>query len=201
MRMKKDFWTEEDAGLPVMVKALMHPVEEARFIAALVENKHKHGFAYNDMAILVRATFQTRVFEERFLAEGIPYIVVGGMKFYERKEVKDAIAYLRLVINPDDGVAFERIVNIPKRGIGTSSINKFYVLSREQSISLPKAALISAESSKSASNTKLLKFFEQISGWRQDVETIAPAELMQKILKESGYIGMLKESKLSLIHI
>ena len=195
MRMKKDFWTEEEAGLPIMVKALMHPVEEARFVSALVENKHRHGLAYHDMAILVRATFQTRVFEERFLAEGIPYIVVGGMKFYERKAVKEAIAYLRLVVNPDDGVAFERIVNLPKRGIGTTSINKFYALSREQSISLPKAALIIAESSKSASNKKLLKFFEQISGWRQDVETIAPAELMQKILKESGYIGMLKESK------
>ncbi len=196
MRMTKKFWTEEEAGLPIIVKALMHPAEEARFIAALVENKHKHGLAYHDIAILVRATFQTRVFEERFLAEGIPYIVVGGLKFYERKEVKDAIAYLRLVVNPDDGVAFERIVNLPKRGIGTTSINKFYALSKEKSISLPKAALLVAESSKSASNTKLLKFFEQINGWRQEIETLSPSELMQKILKESGYIAMLQSSKI-----
>ena len=196
MRMKKEFWTEEENGMPVMVKALMHPGEEARFIAALIENKHRHGLQYRDIAILVRATFQTRVFEERFLAEGIPYIVVGGMKFYERKEVKDAIAYLRLVVNPDDSVAFERIVNLPKRGIGTTSINKFYALSREKSISLPKAALMIAESSKSTSSTKLLKFFEQINSWRQEFETLAPADLMHKILKESGYIAMLQESKI-----
>ena len=152
---KKNFWTEEEAGLPVIVKALMNPIEEARFIASLIENKHRNGLAFSNIAILVRATYQTRVFEERFLAEGIPYIVVGGLKFYERKEVKDAIAYLKLTINPDDGIAFERIVNLPKRGIGTTSINKFYTLARENSISLPKAALEVAKNSKSASNTKL----------------------------------------------
>ena len=195
MRMKKNFWTEEEAGLPVIVKALMSPIEEARFIASLIESKHKNGLAFSDIAILVRATYQTRVFEERFLAEGIPYIVVGGLKFYERKEVKDAIAYLRLTLNPDDGIAFERIVNLPKRGIGTTSINKFYALARENSISLPKAASEVAKNLKSTSNTKLLKFFNQLDDWRRDIEVLSPADLMQKILNESGYISMLKESK------
>ena len=195
MRMKKEFWTDEDAGLPIIIKALMNPTEEARFIAALIENKNRNGVKLSDMAVLVRATFQTRVFEERFLTEGIPYTVVGGMKFYERKEVKDAVAYLKLVVNPDDSISFERIVNLPKRGIGPTSINKFYSLSNEKSISLPKAAKEIAESSKSASNTKLLNFFEQLEGWRKCVDKLAPAELMQKILDESGYVSMLKESK------
>ena len=195
MRMKKEFWTDEEAGLPIIIKALMNPVEEARFIASLVENKNRNGIKLSDMAILVRATFQTRAFEERFIAEGIPYTVVGGMKFYERKEVKDAVAYLKLVINPDDGISFERIVNLPKRGIGPTSINKFYALSREKSISLPKAAKEIAQSSNSVSNTKLLKFFDQIESWRKDIESLDPSDLMQKILDESGYITMLKESK------
>lgn len=195
MRMDKKFWTDEGAGLPVIVKALMNPVEEARFIASLIVNKNRNGIKLKDMAILVRAAFQTRVFEERFLTEGIPYTVVGGMKFYERKEVKDAIAYVKLVVNPDDGVAFERIVNLPKRGIGPTSINKFYALSRERSISLPRAAREIAEISKTASNAKLLKFFEQIDAWKRDVDILAPADLIQKILNESGYISMLKESK------
>lgn len=195
MRMKKNFWTEEESGLPVIVKALMNPIEEARFIALLIENKHKNGLAFKDIAILVRATYQTRVFEERFLAEGIPYIVVGGLKFYERKEVKDAIAYLKLTLNPDDGIAFERIVNLPKRGIGTTSINKFYTFAKENSLSLPTAALEVAKNSKSAANAKLLNFFNRLDDWRKDIEVLPPADLMQKILNESGYLSMLKESK------
>lgn len=195
MRMEKKFWTDEEVGSPVIVKALMNPIEEARFISSLIVSKHKNGLAFQDIAILVRATYLTRVFEERFLAEGIPYIVVGGMKFYERKEIKDAIAYLKLVINPDDSIAFERIINLPKRGIGTASINKFYTLARYNGISLPKAALEVANNSKSTTNTKLLQFFEQIDNWRREVVTLPPADLMQKILNESGYIAMLKESK------
>lgn len=195
MRMKKKFWTEEEVGSPVIVKALMNPIEEARFISSLIINKHKNGLAFQDIAILVRATYLTRIFEERFLAEGIPYIVVGGMKFYERKEIKDAIAYLKLVVNPDDSIAFERIINLPKRGIGPASINKFYTLARDNDVSLPKAALEVANNAKSTTNTKLLQFFDQIDNWRREVATLAPADLMQKILNESGYIAMLKESK------
>lgn len=195
MRMKKDFWTEADEGFPIVVKALMNPTDEARFIASLIENKNKNGIKLSEMVVLVRATFQTRVFEERFLAEGIPYTVIGGMKFYERKEVKDAIAYLKLVVNPNDGISFERIVNLPKRGIGPSSMNKFYGLAKEKSISLTTAAKEVSEASRSVANTKLLKFFEQIESWRQEIESLTPSELMQKILDESGYLSMLKGSK------
>lgn len=195
MRMKKEFWTDQDAGLPIIVKAVPDPVSEAYFIASLIENKRKNGLNFKDISILVRATFQTRVFEERLLSVGIPYTVIGGIKFYERKEVKDAVAYLRLAVNSDDGIAFERIVNVPKRGLGSASINKFYAISREESISLPKAARKFAESSSGTSTRKLLNFFEKIDTWKTDVENLNPSELMQKILNESGYINMLKESK------
>ena len=190
MRMQKNFWTEAEQGLPIIIKSLMTPLDEAKFISSLILNKVKNGIKFSDIAILVRATYQTRVFEERFLTVGIPYIVVGGMKFYERKEVKDAIAYLRLVVNPDDSISFERIVNLPKRGIGTSTMNKIYSLSREKSISLPRAA------TELNLNEKLTKFFSQLNKWRDDAKILSLSELMQKILEESGYLDMLKSSKL-----
>ena len=195
MRMKKEFWTEADTGLPVIIKALPDPISEARFIAGLIENKSRNHIALSDMAILVRGAFQTRVFEERFLSAGIPYTVVGGFKFYERKEVKDAVAYLRLTTNPDDGIAFERIVNLPKRGVGATSLNKFYGIAREQSISLRKAARQFAESSNANIAAKLSDFFRQLDVWRDAANVLSPSELMQKILDECGYIEMLKAEK------
>jgi DNA helicase-2/ATP-dependent DNA helicase PcrA len=195
MRMEKEFWTNEDVGLPVMVKSLPDPMSEAHFIAGLIENKSKNGISTSDMAILVRGAFQTRVFEERMLALGIPYTVIGGMKFYERKEVKDAIAYLRLAVNPEDGIAFERVINVPKRGIGTTSMNKFYAVAKEYNLSLPKAARKIAEGSTGSFTTKLLDFLGKIEDWNQNNQTLSPSKLMQKILEESGYASMLKESK------
>ena len=195
LRMKKDFWTDEGTGLPVIVKSLPDPISEAYFIANLIENKRKNGISFNEMAILVRGAFQTRVFEERFLASGIPYTVIGGIKFYERKEIKDAIAYLKLTININDGISFERIINLPKRGIGPTTINKFYAISKEESISVPLAAKKFAELTKSNVSTKLTEFFEKLNNWKNELDTITPSELMQKILLDSGYIDMLKESK------
>lgn len=195
LRMKKDFWTDEGTGLPVIVKFLSDPISEAYFIANLIENKRKNGISFNEMAILVRGAFQTRVFEERFLASGIPYTVIGGIKFYERKEIKDAVAYLKLTININDGISFERIINLPKRGIGPTTINKFYAISKEESISVPLAAKKFAELTKSNVSTKLTEFFEKLNNWKNELDTITPSELMQKILLDSGYIDMLKESK------
>lgn len=195
LRMKKDFWTDEGTGLPVIVKSLPDPISEAYFIANLIENKRKNGISFNEMAILVRGAFQTRVFEERFLASGIPYTVIGGIKFYERKEIKDAVAYLKLTININDGISFERIINLPKRGIGPTTINKFYAISKEESISVPLAAKKFSELTKNNVSTKLTEFFEKLNNWKNELDTITPSELMQKILLDSGYIDMLKESK------
>ncbi|MDR2458844.1 MAG: UvrD-helicase domain-containing protein [Holosporales bacterium] len=187
MRMEKDFWTEWESGLPVIVKALQDPISEARFVTSLIVNKKQAGLSYNDVAILVRAAFQTRAFEERMLMVGIPYIVVGGIKFYERKEIKDAVAYLRLVTNKDDGLAFERVVNLPKRGIGAASISKFYDTAKTEGVSIPNAA-------RQSSNNKLAAFFSDIDRWSNDATVLEPQDLMKKILVESGYIKMLQES-------
>jgi DNA helicase-2/ATP-dependent DNA helicase PcrA len=194
-RMKKEFWTDGEAGLPVIVKSLDNPRYEAYFVSSLIENKHNMGTRFSEMAVLVRATFQTRAFEERFITAGIPYTISGGLKFYERKEIKDAVAYLRLVVNQDDGLAFERIANIPKRGVGTVSINKFYTIAREQNVSIPSAAEIFSKNASSISATKLVEFFKDLNIWREEASYLSPSDLTKKILEESGYITILKESK------
>ncbi|MDR1034918.1 MAG: UvrD-helicase domain-containing protein [Holosporales bacterium] len=187
MRMKKSFWTDEESGLPVIIKMLRNSVEEAQFVASLIANKHKNGTALSEMAILVRATFQTRAFEERLLSMGIPYTVIGGIRFYERKEVKDAIAYLRLTVNPNDGIAFERIVNLPRRGIGATTMAKFYEIAREQNISIPQAAR--------QVSSKLDDFFRLLDEWREMLDcSKSVKDIMEHILDKSGYIVMLKES-------
>jgi DNA helicase-2/ATP-dependent DNA helicase PcrA len=118
-RLGKTLWTESgDAGDKVRVQGVWDAEEEARNVASEAENLHRKGNAYAEMAILVRAAFQMREFEERFLALGIPYRVIGGPRFYERAEVRDALAYLRVIAQADDDLAFERIINKPKRGLG-----------------------------------------------------------------------------------
>ncbi|MDR3224652.1 MAG: UvrD-helicase domain-containing protein [Holosporales bacterium] len=188
MRMKKEFWTDQEEGLPVIVKSLQNPTMEANFIAALIENKQKNGLKFSEMAVLVRTAVQTRAFEERFLTIGIPYTVVGGVKFYERREVKDAVAYLRLAVNQDDSLAFERIVNLPKRGIGSTTMNKFFELSRSDGISLPSAA-------RRFENPKLTEFFRKLDKWGSEIDTATPSDLMKRILIESEYLKMLQDSK------
>lgn len=191
-RMVKNLWTDGEKGLPVIIKSSMDPQDESHFIANLIINKNDNGIPYHEMAILVRATFQTRAFEEKFISMGIPYKIVGGMKFYERKEVKDAISYLKLVVNIDDGLAFERIINLPKRGIGIASINKFYQIARERGISLTAASKLVIENSPgSLAAGRLSKFFDMITRWNKLIDECEPFELMKLILEESGYIKML----------
>lgn len=184
-RMQKSLWTESDSGPPVIVKSLLNPYEESIFVSNLIENKHKNGLSFNDMAILVRATFQTRAFEDRFLALGVPYRIIGGLRFYERKEVKDIIAFLRLIMNINDGVAFERVINVPKRGIGPTSINKCFGVAKEQNIALPEAAAIVCKA-------KCSGFFEMIEKWKKIAHNIEPHELVKNIIEDTGYVEMLR---------
>lgn len=184
-RMEKALWTEADNGSPVVIKALPDAHTESNYVANLINQKHECGANYSDIAILVRAAYQTRIFEEQFLACGIPYRIVGGINFYERKEIKDAIAYIRLAVNPHDSVAFERIINVPKRGIGTATIAKCYDLAKQDNISIPEAA-------RKIGGSKLLNFFHVFDRWSNIAETAIPHELMQTILNESGYIDMLQ---------
>ncbi len=195
-RLGKTLWTEDKGGSKVKVVSLWDDKAEASYIAAEIEAQqqlHKHQL--KEMAILVRAGFQTRSFEECFLSMSIPYKVIGGLRFYERMEIRDAIAYLRVTVQPDDDLAFERIINTPKRGIGNSSIDQIRVVARDQNISLTKAIELMLEQNlfKPRVREPLAKLMEQFGRWRQMVMEEKPQrEIAEAILKESGYIQMWK---------
>jgi DNA helicase-2/ATP-dependent DNA helicase PcrA len=123
-RLGKTLWTEDLSGDKVRVRGVWDGEAEARLVADEIETARRQGMAYRDMAVLVRASFQMRAFEERFVLLAVPYVVIGGPRFFERAEIRDAHAYLRLIVSEDDDLAFERIVNVPKRGIGDTSVQK-----------------------------------------------------------------------------
>src|SRR6185437_8791690 len=139
-RLGKTLWTEGDQGEQIKVQGVWDAEEEARNVAAEAEDLHRQGAHFGDMAILVRASFQMREFEDRFISLGLPYRVIGGPRFYERAEVRDAMAYLRLIAQGDDDLAFERIVNKPKRGIGDASVATLHNYARARSLPLLAAS-------------------------------------------------------------
>lgn len=171
--------------------------EEASYIANEIENLKRGGFQYSDMAVLVRTAFQTRELEEKFIAEAIPYQVVGGPKFYERQEIRDLLAYFRVILQPDDDLAFERIINKPARGIGAKSIEKFRDFARTQHISMYEAVrqmleqgLISGKAK--ASLEALMNHFAE---WRKAAQAVSPDDLASQVLEDSGYLEMLRNDK------
>src|ERR1700686_1957414 len=139
-RLGKTLWTRAVAGDKVVVRGLGDAEQEARWAGDEIEALHRQKHALREIAILVRAGFQTREFEERFIALALPYRVVGGPRFYERQEIRDALAYLRLVRQPNDDLAFERIVNMPRRGIGTATLQLLHAAARENALPLVEAA-------------------------------------------------------------
>jgi DNA helicase-2/ATP-dependent DNA helicase PcrA len=139
-RLGKTLRTSRDESEPLIVRGHWDGDEEARAIGDDIESLQRKGERLNDMAILVRASFQMRAFEDRFITLGLPYRVVGGPRFYERAEIRDAMAYLKVVASPDNDLAFERIINTPKRGIGDSSVKKMFDVARAQGLSLFRAA-------------------------------------------------------------
>src|SRR5262249_18515437 len=135
-RLGKTLWTEGNEGHPIRIKSVWDDTEEARFIGEEIEAYQRDKISLKEMAVLVRAGYQTRAFEERFLTLGIPYTVVGGLRFYERLEIRDAIPYLRILAQPHDDLAFERIINTPKRGIGKATLEQLHSTARAQNGSL-----------------------------------------------------------------
>ncbi len=135
-RLGKTLWTDGEPGEQIKVQGLWDAEEEARNVAAEAEDLHRQGARFGDMAILVRASFQMREFEDRFISLGLPYRVIGGPRFYERAEIRDAMAYLRLIAQGDDDLAFERIVNKPKRGIGDASVATLHAFARARQMPL-----------------------------------------------------------------
>lgn len=196
-RLGKELWTDKETGNKVLIRSVWDGEEEARMVGDEIEALQRKDHSLSEMAILVRAGFQTREFEERFINLGIPYRVIGGPRFYERLEIRDALAYLRIVTQPNDSLAFERIVNTPKRGIGNATIQILHQYSRMEEIPLMQAAarLIDTDEIRGKANTSLKKLLGDIARWRQEMESTEHGELARIILDESGYTAMWQADK------
>ena len=199
-RLGKTLWTEDDSGDKVRVRGVWDGEAEARLIADEIETARKQGMNYKDMAVLVRASFQMRAFEERFLMLAIPYQVIGGPRFFERAEIRDAHAYLRLIQSEDDDLAFERIVNVPKRGIGDTSVQKILHIARENGVSAMQAVrhLITTDELQARTRTPLANFVRDLDRWR-DLATMGTPhwQVTETLLDESGYTEMQKADRTS----
>ena len=192
-RLGKTLWTSAEGGEKVQVRALWDGEAEARWVGEEIETLQRKGEKLGQMAVLVRAGFQTREFEERFLTLGMPYRVIGGPRFYEREEIRDAIAYLRVVAQPDDDLAFERIVNKPRRGLGDATLQTLHRLARADHTSLTEAArrVIESDELKPQARSSLRRLLDDFARWSA---TLAgeheAADLAATILDESGYTAM-----------
>jgi DNA helicase-2/ATP-dependent DNA helicase PcrA len=197
MRLGKTLWTSSDPGDKIHVHTLWDGDEEARWVADEIESLQRRGIALSDIAIMVRAGFQTRQFEERFIALGIPYRVLVGARFYERQEIRDALAYLRLTHSSDDDLAFERIINLPKRGVGPAALAHFHGFARQNALSLFESALHLCETDeiKPKLRTTLQNFTQSVLRWRGLLDSMPHGEVAQIILDESGYTGMWQSDK------
>jgi DNA helicase-2/ATP-dependent DNA helicase PcrA len=201
-RLGKTLWTEADGGEKVVVRGIWDGEAESRMIADEIERAKKGTRdagprRYRDMAILVRASFQMRAFEERFVLLQIPYTVIGGPRFFERAEVRDAHAYLRLIYSEDDDLAFERIVNVPKRGIGDTTVQKLLAVARQHGISAISAArgIVRTDELAARTRTALANFIRDLDRWRGEAEHMAHPRLMEQVLEESGYTDALRLDK------
>ncbi|GMN14331.1 UvrD-helicase domain-containing protein [Altererythrobacter sp. MTPC7] len=196
-RLDKTLWTEFDAGEKVRVIGVWDGPEEARRIGEEIERLEREGASLDQVAILVRAQYQTREFEDRFIQIGLNYRIIGGFRFYERAEIRDALAYLRIIAQPQDDLAFERIYNQPKRGLGAKTLEKMHSHARRTGLPLAAASLQLADSDelpKRAANT-IAGLMGQILSWRERAEALEPAELLRQVLDETGYNQMLENEK------
>jgi DNA helicase-2/ATP-dependent DNA helicase PcrA len=194
-RLGKTVWTEGNMGEKVFVQCAYNGFDESKLAADKIQFLHQRNVKYAAMAILVRAGFQTREFEERLLAYGLPYRVIGGLKFYDRREIKDIIAYMRLVHQPNDSLSFERIVNIPKRGIGASVMSRLHQYAAATGTSLYQSAkhIVATNDLRPSAKKSLADFVAMIDNFREITEP-QPTKLAQRILDETGYITDLKKT-------
>ena len=182
---------------PVRSRAVWDGEAEARMVVETIEGWRRRGEPLSGMAILVRVGFQTREFEERLIATGVPYRVIGGPRFYERAEIRDALAYLRLVISPSDSLAFERIINQPKRGLGAVALAELAGLARAQGVPMLEAArrAVAEGQMKPRPRKALAAFVTDLDHWRSLRDALPPEELTATVLEDSGYIAMWREDK------
>ncbi|MFC3097553.1 ATP-dependent helicase [Alteraurantiacibacter palmitatis] len=196
-RLGKTLWTELNAGEKVRVIGVWDAPEEARRVGEEIERLEREGAPLDEIAILVRAQYQTREFEDRFIQIGLNYRIVGGFRFYERAEIRDALAYLRVIAQPADDLAFERIYNQPKRGLGAKALEAMHRHARRMGMPLAAAALDIADSDElpaRARNT-IGALMADFLRWRDMAESVTPSELLRTVLAESGYDAMLKADR------
>lgn len=196
-RHSKTLWTDQKHGNKIRVVACWNDKEEARLIVSEIEKLLHSGVKAGQIAILVRAGFQTRVFEEVFNSNAVPYRMIGGLRFYERMEIRDAIAYIRVILNHSDNLALERIINVPKRSIGSTTLKqiKDYATENDVSIFIAIKEMLACGKLKSKSKEALEKLITQIETWVVQYETTGAFEATKVVLEESGYIEMWKQEK------
>jgi len=197
-RFGKTLWTSSSEGEKVSITSTWDGEEEARIIADEIENYSLNNKNLDEIAILVRASFQMREFEDRFISVGIPYKVIGGPRFYERKEIRDANAYFRIAIQPNDSLALERVLNTPKRGIGETTIKKIKDYSKNNNISSIEAIrdLIKTSEIKPKTKLSLKNFIDLVDRWHNLLDKRNHYELAEIILEDSGYLEMLRNDEL-----
>lgn len=196
-RIGKDLWTSDSNGEPVKILNLENDEAEALYIAREIRNLDRNKVKLSDIAILTRASFQFKDIEDRFLKEGIKYRVVGGLRFYERAEIKDALSYFRLLINKSDNLAFERIINTPKRGMGKVFIQRLYEFSNEENTSLYEALdrLVDLKDMKNQQLSKSKQFLQILNNHSKMLEKDDHSDVAGSLLEEVGYIEMLQADK------
>ena len=197
-RLGKTLFTDDALGERVAVASVWDDEEEARGIGDDIETLRKSGTRLDEMAILVRASFQMRAFEDRFVTLGLPYRVIGGPKFYERQEIRDAIAYLEVTLNPANDLKFERIVNVPKRGLGDTAVRRVTELARARGgVPLYQAAreIVETEELTGKSRKSLADLIASFERWRGQIASMKHTELAELILDESGYTQMWQNDK------
>ncbi len=196
-RLGKTLWTEDAEGEAIRLRGLWDGEAEARFVGEEIEALQRKGHALSQVAILVRAGSQTREFEERFIMLGLPYRVIGGPRFYERLEIRDAMAYLRVIRQPDDGLAFERILNKPRRGLGDATLRLLHGHGRAREISLVQAAreLVETDELRPAARRALADLLADFDRWHHMAEEIHHVALAEAVLDESGYTAMWQNDK------
>jgi DNA helicase-2/ATP-dependent DNA helicase PcrA len=198
-RLGKTLWTEGDEGEALRLRGLWDGEAEARFVGEEIESLQRKdsALALNAIAILVRAGSQTREFEERFITLGMPYRVIGGPRFYERMEIRDALAYFRVIQSPDDDLAFGRIVNKPKRGIGEATVQLLHRAARARAVPLVTATrgLLETDELRPAARQALRRLLDDFDRWRDLSETMVHSDLAEMVLEESGYCDMWMNDK------
>lgn len=197
-RKKKNLWTENGKGDKISYYRAQNEHDEAQFIVSKIKEEHdQHGYNFNDFAVLYRTNAQSRMIEETFLKSSVPYTMVGGHKFYDRKEIRDVLGYLTLIVNPQDSISFTRVVNTPKRGIGMTSVEHLREFADENHWSLLQAAenVDIANTISTRTRTKIDQFGQLMRDLTKQAEFLNLTDLTEEILERSGYNKSLKDDR------